>query len=148
MIVRISLWLLRYTWVFHIQLPQNYWQVQNCHSHTVLKLQSRHLTPPQPHSHADFRCITTAVVEIVSCVDANANPGCHINSTYCPLYRRRTKNIISSHKRRCHCVHQCEPCLNIQFLPCTREDLFDVVENSPHESSIWRKVVCTVGRTE
>lgn len=102
----------------------------------VLKLQRRHLTPPQPHSHADFHCITTAVVEVVSCVDANANPGCHTNSTYCPLYRRRTKNIISSRKRRCHCVHQCEPCLNIQFLPCTREDLFDVVENSPHESSI------------
>lgn len=77
-------------------------------------------------AHTGSRCIMTAVVEVVSCVDANANPGRQTNSTYCPLYRRRTKNIISRHKRRCHCVHQCEPCLNIQFPPCTWGGSFDV----------------------
>lgn len=66
-----------------------------------------------------------AVVGFVSCFDANANPGRQTDSTYCPLYRR-TENIISWHKRRCHSVHQCEPCLNIEFLSCTRGGSFDL----------------------
>lgn len=94
--------------------------------------------------HASSRCLV-AVVEVVSCVDANANPGRQRNSTYCPLYRGRTKNIISRHKWRCHGVHQCEPCLNIQFLPCTWGGSFDVYGRdfmswAKHERRGWLQV--------
>lgn len=124
---RVSLWIVRSALAFHIKLLQTTNEFQTAtlfpQSHTVLQS-----TVPSfsPSAHASSPCIMTAVVKVVSCVDANANPRRQTISTYCPLYRRRTKNIISWHKQRCHCVHHGEPCLNIQCLPRTWGSSFDV----------------------
>ncbi len=80
----------------------------------------------QPFSLLMLTLIARWQLSRLSHVDANANPVCQTNTTYRPLYRGRTKNIISPHKWRCHGAHQCEPCLNIQFLPCTWGGSFDV----------------------
>lgn len=122
---RMSMWTARYALVCQNKLPEIMGKFKNCHNVWVKPYCTTKHAPFSPPFHTNSHCLV-AVVEVVFSVDANANPGRQTDSTYCPLYWEKTKNIISRHKRRCHGVHQCEPCLNIQFLPCTWGGSFDV----------------------
>lgn len=106
---RISTWTARYARAFENKLPQKLLassKLPQCFSKAILYYKACRSPTPTPPLHSSSRCLV-AVVKVVSCVDANANPGRQTNSTYCPLYRGRTKNIISRHKtevQRCSSV--------------------------------------------
>lgn len=110
------------------QAPRNYRRVQNCHNVSVKPYRTTKHAPSfffffQAHASSPRLMAVVAVVSVLTLMLILGVKQIQL-TVHCT--EGGTKNIISRHKRRCHGVHQCEPCLNIQFLPRTWGGSFDV----------------------